>query len=288
MKYRRYILLLLLVIFIGLSRVEADTCYYIGENFKAIIMNSGNKNVTINNFGGKLDAKNLEIWNWKKDGKLPYMGGSEITVISSYDGEQCPKYLILTLESPLWNGILFGTDYKNEMNIKVNGHDVSFVYGAYLHDDGTPITKEEYYGGDIELPSIPGSSNCQTQYDICIKILSPDRCLSDYNKCIEEQCGDIFGDKDVEGSLAYLINKVLLYVRIIVPILIIVLGMLDLAKAVVASKEDEMRKAQKTFVKRIIIGVVVFFIPVLVNLLMSFADMIWENYSSCGIDNIIK
>ena len=293
MKYRKYILILFLVIFIGLNRVEAEDlrCYYIGNDFKAVldVTKNGKKNkVTINNAAGKIDAANKDIANWKKDGKLHYMGDNEVTVISSYNGGQCPKYLILTLEKPVWDGYLFGTDNENEINIKVMGQNVSIVYGTYLHDDGTPITEDEYYGGEIVLPNLPSSSNCQTQYDICIKILSPDRCLSDYNKCIEEQCGDIFGNKNDEESLAYLINKVLMYVRIIVPILIIVLGMIDLAKAVIASKEDEMRKAQKTFVKRLIIGVVVFFVPVLVNLLMSFADMIWENYSSCGIDNIIK
>ena len=59
-------------------------------------------------------------------------------------------------------------------------------------------------------------------------------------------------------------------------------------KAVVASKEDEMKKAQKTLVKRVIIGIAIFLLPVLINAIMSLADMIWENYGSCGIDNIIN
>ena len=289
MKYRKYILILLLVIFIGLNRVEAEECYYIGENFKAR-MDSGNKSVTINNFGGKIDATNKDILNWGKKGKLPYMGGQEVTVFSSYDAKQCPVYLILSLSSP-WSGAVFATDDKNEINVSVNGRNLAIVYGSYLHDDGTPITKEEYYGSNVELPTLPNTENCYQKYEICIKsygIQEQNMCSRTYELCINRKCNDIFGKKDDEESLAYLINKVLGYVRIIVPILIIVLGMIDLAKAVIASKEDEMRKAQKTFVKRLIIGVVVFFIPVLVNLLMSLADMIWENYSSCGIDNIIK
>lgn len=95
-------------------------------------------------------------------------------------------------------------------------------------------------------------------------------------------CNAIFGSG--EGSLRELINDVLKYPKIIVPILLILLGTLDFAKAVIASKEDEMKKAQSTFIKRVIAAVGVFFVPVIVDLLMTLADMVWigTGYSSCG------
>lgn len=45
-----------------------------------------------------------------------------------------------------------------------------------------------------------------------------------------------------------------------VPILLIVFGTLDLAKAVIAGKEDEMKKAQSTLIRRVIYAVAVFLV----------------------------
>lgn len=101
---------------------------------------------------------------------------------------------------------------------------------------------------------------------------------------LEVECNDIFGDKNNPDSLSHLINEILQYPRIIVPIIVIGLGTLDLAKAVIASKEDEMKKAQKTFVKRVIIGVAFFLIPAFVNLIMWLADIVWNGaYPTCGL-----
>ena len=46
-----------------------------------------------------------------------------------------------------------------------------------------------------------------------------------------------------------------------------------------------MKKAQKTFIKRVIVGVAVFLIPVIINALMWLADIAWEGlgYTHCDI-----
>ena len=96
---------------------------------------------------------------------------------------------------------------------------------------------------------------------------------------LEVGCNDLF-----DQSLIDLLNDILKYPRIIVPILVIGLGLVDLGKAVMASKEDEMRKAQKTFIKRVIIGVAFFFIPALVNIIMWLANIVWNGmYPTCGL-----
>ena len=58
-------------------------------------------------------------------------------------------------------------------------------------------------------------------------------------------------------------------IQIGIPIILIVLGMLDLGKAVVASKEDEIKAAQKLLVKRAIYAVAIFFIVFAVNAIFS-------------------
>lgn len=56
------------------------------------------------------------------------------------------------------------------------------------------------------------------------------------------------------------------YILIAVPCLVFVLCIVDLAKAVTAQDENAIKKAQSDAIKRVIIGVVIFFIPICVNI----------------------
>ena len=102
------------------------------------------------------------------------------------------------------------------------------------------------------------------------------------NRIEDPICTELFGDKNAPNSIRGLINDILEYPKYIVPILVILFGTLDLAKAVIASKEDEMKKAQSTFVKRLLIGVVIFFVPLILDLIMYFADIVL-GYTTCGL-----
>lgn len=62
-----------------------------------------------------------------------------------------------------------------------------------------------------------------------------------------------------------LVNLVVNAIMIGVPIVLIVLGMIDLGKAVIASKEDEVKKATKAFGKRFLYAVGVFAVVWLVT-----------------------
>ena len=66
-----------------------------------------------------------------------------------------------------------------------------------------------------------------------------------------------------------IIGWVLWVFKIVIPIVIIVFGMIDLGKAVVASKDDEIKKSVKSLVMRAIAGIVIFFIPTLVGAIFS-------------------
>lgn len=62
-----------------------------------------------------------------------------------------------------------------------------------------------------------------------------------------------------------LIGKVVRILQIAIPVIIILLGTIDLAKAVMSSKDDEIKKAQGMFIKRLIYGVAVFFVVMIVQ-----------------------
>ncbi len=85
------------------------------------------------------------------------------------------------------------------------------------------------------------------------------------DKTAEYTCGGFkFG-----GLLPYIVSTVVTLIQIGIPIILIIYGMLDLGKAVMAQKEDEIKKGQQTFIKRIIAAVIVFFVIVIVKLVVS-------------------
>ena len=61
-----------------------------------------------------------------------------------------------------------------------------------------------------------------------------------------------------------IIKTVLNIVRWAIPIILIVIGTFDMMKAVIASKEDEIKAAQKLLIKRVVYAVVIFLIPTIV------------------------
>ena len=78
--------------------------------------------------------------------------------------------------------------------------------------------------------------------------------------------GDICtgGISEADG-LAKMVIKVL---QIAVPIGLIVMGTIDMAKAVIAGDEKKMKEAQKPFIKRIVSAVIVFLIPYIVSVVV--------------------
>ena len=69
------------------------------------------------------------------------------------------------------------------------------------------------------------------------------------------------------GNIPNVTRLMLSLIQYAVPVAIVILGSIDLFKAVVASKEDEIKNAQKLLIKRIIYGVVIFFLVTLVRLI---------------------
>ena len=96
-----------------------------------------------------------------------------------------------------------------------------------------------------------------------------------------DTCQSLFGSYSNPNSLRSIMKEILMIPKIAVPVIIIGLGMLDFSKAVLASKEDEMRKAQSTFIKRVLIGVTVFFVPTIINVLMYLMDVVLGTSANC-------
>ena len=76
-------------------------------------------------------------------------------------------------------------------------------------------------------------------------------------------------------SLMPIINVVkglLQLIRWGIPIALLLFGTIDLGKAVIASKEDEIKNAQKLLVKRALYAVVIFLVPFIVEIVFGLLD----------------
>lgn len=95
-------------------------------------------------------------------------------------------------------------------------------------------------------------------------------------------CEDLIGD-----DLRNKIGEYLKIVKLIVPILLIVFGIIDFTKAMFAGDEEKMKKAQKDFATRIVIAIIFFFVPTIVDLILGLANKVWNfiEPGSCGIFN---
>lgn len=103
-------------------------------------------------------------------------------------------------------------------------------------------------------------------------------------------CVGQFGNANqgIPSKIAMIAGIVYRALQIFVPILLIIWGMLDLGKAVMAQKEDEIKKGQQTFIKRLIAAAIVFFVFTIVSLLFSLvADDTNGNMWDC-VDAIIN
>ena len=111
--------------------------------------------------------------------------------------------------------------------------------------------------------------------------------LSEYQNYAGER--GIYVVLDCEGLLGEdLINKINSYLNIIkiaIPIILIVLGIIDFTKAVFASDAELMNKAKTDFAKRIAIAILIFLVPTILNLILGLANKVWNiiEPSGCGI-----
>lgn len=69
-----------------------------------------------------------------------------------------------------------------------------------------------------------------------------------------------------------IVSTIVNLIKIGVPIILIVLGMIDMGKAVASQKDDKIKAGQKILISRLITGGIVFFIVAIVQMLVSIIE----------------
>jgi len=108
--------------------------------------------------------------------------------------------------------------------------------------------------------------------------------MIDLINILDVTCGAAGNTLSMDPKIPDLVSKAILLIQIVVPVLLIIFGMLDLGKAVMAQKEDEIKKGQQTFIKRLIAAVIVFFVVVVVKLVVG---LVADSSNSGAISNCL-
>lgn len=189
------------------------------------------------------------------------------------------------VKNPDVDQIFVVNDTQKYTYFKYSGDELSKMK---LSEDGDKI---KYKSSCVQLKKIHYREERKELVDHYNLVFDSDAYLMQWwhfgeSSLVYEDIGPIETCEDLLGvDLINEINSYMLYIKVAVPILIIVLGSIDFGKAFIASDEDAMKKAQKRFMMRIMIGMVIFFIPSIVKILLNIANQVWGVIGSdtCGI-----
>ena len=111
--------------------------------------------------------------------------------------------------------------------------------------------------------------------------MDPDQLQDDIENSKEQYddnsvCGLLGGENSATVSI---IKKVYGYIKVIIPILIIALGIADFIKVIMSGKDDDMKKALNNFIKRLILAIVFILLPILISLIINLSGLSTQ-YSS--------
>lgn len=96
----------------------------------------------------------------------------------------------------------------------------------------------------------------------------------EFEKTCKIDCG-LFG-----GAFGAFLKDILSLIRFVVPLIILGLSIIDFIKATAAQNESEIKKAATKLVQRMIVGVLIFVLPTLLEVILAIADI---PYGTCGI-----
>ncbi len=156
--------------------------------------------------------------------------------------------------------------YINEFEIRNSGTSSIFRTGTCPDKSKYVVSYQE--DGYYNISTKDATSNDHKKNDSV-----------DWGDQTKVNCEGILGD-----DLIDFINKVFRWIQIIAPIFVIIMGSVDFAGAILQDDKDALKKASSKFVKRLIIAVALFFIPIILSFLLDiFNDLTGAATSTCGI-----
>lgn len=155
--------------------------------------------------------------------------------------------------------------YETYNDCKKNGNSVcNTSYKEYL----TSKEKIKNYCNDI-FSTLSANNSCSKS---CLTLSTT---INDLEKIDTNggECG-------LSGNLIKWIKNILKWIKYILPVLVIILGIIDFIRAIASGSDDEMKKAQGRFIKRLIAAALLFIIPALIEFILNIFNI---ESAFCGV-----
>ena len=186
----------------------------------------------------------------------------------SVDEKVVNDKLEISLDKTLINEVYKDNSLNNNVTIyrNVKSEDNKYIY---------LLATKEVTGYDLK----DGQETSARAYHAAYGDPDMDEWLEDYNQ--NQDCsGDnsILGSYNDPNSVAYFLQIIFNWLKLIGPFIVIVMSGIDFAKVIIMGDDDGMKKAQTKLIIRLILAASLFFLP---DLIKAFLDLF--NITSSGI-----
>ncbi|MBQ2946897.1 MAG: hypothetical protein IJE04_03505 [Bacilli bacterium] len=173
-------------------------------------------------------------------------------------------------------------------SINVSKKNITWIAGGkgtYIYIEGSKTDLKKLAASSCE--DYKREKTCNNAVEGCRWADKTCMTLSEYDdlgRTIDKvSCGS--GEGRVTGipsKIPELTSLAITIIQIAVPIILVVLGSIDLFKGITAGKEDEIKKGQQIFIKRLVVGAIIFLVVIIVKFLISvIADTNKTNIGNC-------
>lgn len=138
------------------------------------------------------------------------------------------------------------------------------------------VSYDSWMMGTYQI-EITDASNCTNLRNQLVR----NQTAKNYDKNNVVSCGDGL-ITDMPALIPRVIHIIYLIIELLVPILLAIFGTIDFLKAVTGGKDEDTKKNQHMFLKRIIISIFVFFTFAFAKIVVSFGSDNKTNVISCA------
>ncbi len=219
--------------------------------------------------------------------------GTNITLAKVYTSSSLiDNKLFTSIERECFQYNVSDTDEEDKV------HDSCELYSKY-HDE-IEENVESYIASTNQEEKLTYKNEYNKNVDhfknVCSQMMSfvnsTDPCVK---RCLELQ-SDVkawnrqMGNSGIGGcgfsdTLLAWIKNIIRVIKYIIPVIVIVFGIVDFIKAIASDKDDEMKKAQGRFIKRLIAAALIFIVPFIIEFILDKAGFINDE---CAVDLLGK
>jgi len=293
-KKFKYLMFIVPLFLLFSGKLNALTCEYSDGRLDATFEIKSNGKATDATINGELtssdeteiedESQGIENWgsifdpnNNPDEPKEINMDGKDY--YNNY--KKCPPYAIFVDRKGQYDFAVSTESHLNEFKkygAAKQGYAVLKLVNE-IPDEVKDGTDNDYKGGScVEYTEEKSCEN--NAYFACVWNETKYGNYCNTDKFMYVQCGEAFDiPYQVPGIISFVVNLL----KIATPIILIIVSIISLVKAMASTREDEIKKAQKSLIRKIITAVIVFFVISIVQfVIMKVADNSEaEDVSSC-------